>query len=785
MSGPVRGIRNVEGKLLVVSGNQLYQISNTGVAIPRGTIPGVGRVAMAHNQHGLANQVAIDNGSARYVYNTQTLALQKVTDPSFPGSIMPFFVDGYLGFVEPQGRYWGHSDLGDGLDYNTFDQYEAEGQPDRIVSAIVSHREVLVFGRNTIEPYVNQPVREDGRAPFQRASNTVIECGCAAKFTPKLLDNTVFWLDDKRIVRRLDAYTPIRISHRGIETALSECTQAQISEAYALTWEDDGHKVYYLTVPGKFTFGYDVLSGEWSERSAFGLPHWPVCDVAYWQDRWIAGSTLDGKLYELDWFYSMDADQPLIRERETGVLTFDRKPFSINEIELLFNVGSKVTVPVPFPYQPRGPDIEGEAPDGLTGEAYSFAYTLTPGGAPIVRTVLLGVTLPAGWGWNEATATISNAAPSSDVVITLSMRAYDANGLYADHEDQFVVAQQSFLLVTGAGKDGGGPFASSYALEPVEFAPLPTGIGADLAGGAPWFHEGVWLVTGASENRYSADNLASFATGTMPFTSIGYRAAAGEDGWISSVSGGGAEHEAASSSEPPASFTLMDIGVKRGEATLFTKQARRFGLARFTGGKYYIAIHDNSCLARSEAVSPEWWEAVYNRGDDGNANSGITTFYDVIEFKDALYATLNKDISYPRSQLRRSTDGGITWPEILIDEPDAGGPWQMETGNGELLVLGYGSSSIWSSADDFVQKRSTGIATGGLPYNRPQASVGRMIQFASGRFFIVSGDNEGDPLTGNKWVSTVSGLEVSAPQSLPLSSVRGIAAGVYTASDDE
>ena len=48
--GVIRGLHNVEGQLFVVSGNQLYRISNTGVAIPIGAIPGVGRVSMAHNQ---------------------------------------------------------------------------------------------------------------------------------------------------------------------------------------------------------------------------------------------------------------------------------------------------------------------------------------------------------------------------------------------------------------------------------------------------------------------------------------------------------------------------------------------------------------------------------------------------------------------------------------------------------------------------------------------------------------------------------------------------------------
>lgn len=43
--GGIRGLRDVEGKLLVIAGTGLYQISNAGVAIPRGTVPAMARRA--------------------------------------------------------------------------------------------------------------------------------------------------------------------------------------------------------------------------------------------------------------------------------------------------------------------------------------------------------------------------------------------------------------------------------------------------------------------------------------------------------------------------------------------------------------------------------------------------------------------------------------------------------------------------------------------------------------------------------------------------------------------
>src|SRR5690606_41452315 len=56
-AGPLRGARNVEGTLLVVSGTKLYRVSASGSATELGTSPGTGRVAMAHHQVPGGNQL--------------------------------------------------------------------------------------------------------------------------------------------------------------------------------------------------------------------------------------------------------------------------------------------------------------------------------------------------------------------------------------------------------------------------------------------------------------------------------------------------------------------------------------------------------------------------------------------------------------------------------------------------------------------------------------------------------------------------------------------------------
>lgn len=444
--GPVRGMRNVEGKLFVVAGTTLYQISNTGVAIPYGTIPGVGRVSMAHNERGNGNQLLIVNGSSGYVLDTVTLVFQKITDPGYPGAFIADFCDGYLAQVEPQGRFWFHSDLAQALDYNTFDQVEAEADPDRIVGLHVAFREVLIFGADTIQPFVNTGAAQ---GTFQAAANTLIQCGCSAKFSPRTMDNATFFLDDQRIVRRLQAYSPIRVSTVGIEAALGECSREEIASAWGTTFEDRGHKIYYLTVPGRFTFGYDVLSGEWHRRGSPGRGSWRLSEVVFWNGKWIGGDAQSGKLYELDWKYALDSCEELERERVTGVLSADQNEITVNEVELLFNSGGPASTCVLFPDQPEGPGISGDAPDGTIGSAYSFAYTVVAGDAPVVSTVIRSGELPDGLSWNATTATISGT-PTVQGSFSVLLRTTDANGLWAELSDTIEIAVVLMAIGTAA-----------------------------------------------------------------------------------------------------------------------------------------------------------------------------------------------------------------------------------------------------------------------------------------------------------------------------------------------
>lgn len=490
MSGPIRGLHDVEGKLFAVSGNTLYQINNNKVAIPRGTIPGVGRVSMEHNQVAGGNQLLVVNGDSGYVWNTADETFQKVTDTGFPGGSTVGFLDGYLCLVEPFGRYLFHSDLADALNYNTLDRFEAETAPDKNIASLIVHQEWWVFGERTVDVFGNTG---QATGTFQNKGVSITK-GCAARSAAIAIDNGAMWLGNDLVVYHARGYDPVRISTRAIETALSKCSKQAIANAFMFKWESRGHSVAYLTVPGEQTWGYDFSTGLWHRRASYHpvfdmTGRWRLADLVYSNGKWIGGDYQSGKLYELDWDYMMEGCEPLVRERVTPVAHNDMSRFTVDAIKIDYRAGGEETVCVPWPLQPSGPTISGEAPDGQIGVAYTYTYAITAGDAPIARTEIVAGELPDGLAWNESTATMSGT-PTEAGHYAITLRVFDTNGISSEITNSFEIVEAAIACSLDSEFAGGESFPAEINVI------LGTGVGwVELeysTGGVPDKFE-VWL----------------------------------------------------------------------------------------------------------------------------------------------------------------------------------------------------------------------------------------------------------------------------------------------------
>ena len=296
--GPIRGLWTFDGVGYVVSGNRLYSIDTNWTATLRGTITGTGPVSMADN----GTQMFIACNGPSYIYNASTQVLAQISDPDFPGAVTVGYIDGYFVFNEPNSQKIWVTALLDGTSVDPLDFASAEGSPDGVVGLIVDHREVWVFGTNSVEVWYDSGASD---FPLQRIQGAFNEIGCAATYSLAKLDNGVFWLGaDARgrgIVYRANGYTGQRISTHAVEWHIQ--SYGNIDDAIAYTYQQDGHAFYVLTFPtAQKTWVYDVAANAWHERASGNenqYRHRSNCQMAF-NNEIVVGDYVNGNIYAFD-----------------------------------------------------------------------------------------------------------------------------------------------------------------------------------------------------------------------------------------------------------------------------------------------------------------------------------------------------------------------------------------------------------------------------------------------------------------------------------------------------
>lgn len=300
--GGIRGVLRITPSVaVVVAGPNVYTLGPSGSSTLRGTVPdGSTPVGMATN----GQVVMIVTGYTGYILNPTTGSFTQITNPAFLGADKVDFIDGYFVFNQPgTGRFQItglYTDAIDPLDFAT-----AEGSPDLLISLIVDHREVWLFGENSTEVFFNSGNTD---FPLDRIQGAFIEQGCAAKFSVAKADNSVFWLtsDDRGqgMVMRAVGYQPQRVSDHALEYAIAQ--YSRIDDAVAYTYQQEGHMFYVLSFPtGNATWVLDCATNMWHQRAwrdpsdASLNRHRSNCQMSF-ADANIVGDWETGNLYRLD-----------------------------------------------------------------------------------------------------------------------------------------------------------------------------------------------------------------------------------------------------------------------------------------------------------------------------------------------------------------------------------------------------------------------------------------------------------------------------------------------------
>lgn len=321
------------GLLYVLSGGHLYSITESGTVTDLGDtlITGEAYIHTSDDQlvicdggFGYLDQFFVYGGSITrgWTYETSN-GLVEITDTAFASfGESSFFI----------------SAIGDASDISGLDFASAETLPDKITTLIVDHRDVWIFGPDSIEIWRNTG---GSGFPLARVSGASVErYGTNSPQTVRSFDNRIVYLDSFGIVRLTSKGTsPTRISTHAIEHRIAE---ADLTKAWSLVYIEEGHEFYALTVPGVSTFVYDAATKLWHERQSFDSQEWrATAYVEAYGKRYVGDTAGNVMEMSLD-TYDEDGDE-LIATMVAPPVQMDGARFTVHEYQLDCEAGVGIT----------------------------------------------------------------------------------------------------------------------------------------------------------------------------------------------------------------------------------------------------------------------------------------------------------------------------------------------------------------------------------------------------------------------------------------------------------
>lgn len=195
--------------------------------------------------------------------------------------------------------------------------FSAETIADKVVALITLWRQVVVFGEQTIEFWVN-----DGATPFSRSGNVITNQGVPSAGAIAVAVDTVYCLTHRRQILRLQNAQMEDIT-AGIAAELKDLSRVDDVEA-SYVYSGSDHLVVFNFPSGGVTFVYDIERGSWSKWGAWDRTNtvWNASIAArYVQaiawNKWF-GFTRDGRILEIAPSVATDVDEPVRHLLRTG-----------------------------------------------------------------------------------------------------------------------------------------------------------------------------------------------------------------------------------------------------------------------------------------------------------------------------------------------------------------------------------------------------------------------------------------------------------------------------------
>jgi hypothetical protein len=337
LSGEFRGDCIFRSVYYTVNGTTLSSITSAGAVTTIGTIDGSNRVSIAVNDDYI---VIVNSAGDGWYYNGTTLS--SIVDAQFLPAKIVVFVDGYFIFTTLDGTQFFLSGINDPSAYSALDRSSAEARPDLIVGAFVYGGILHILGAETIERYNNIG---GVNFPFQRISQATIPVGCYAAFsTVDVEDSFCFIGGSKNEGAQIYIMggSAQSFSSPAIDNAIQEFTDAEIAEAFAFSYQQNGQHIAGFTIKSDRitgrTFCYNFSSQEWWESKSL-FAEFRGKSVTKIYNKYLVGDD-DNKVGYFDDVHT-DYGDAIYREKATQpFLSEDGEEYRIGLLEAWFQAGT-------------------------------------------------------------------------------------------------------------------------------------------------------------------------------------------------------------------------------------------------------------------------------------------------------------------------------------------------------------------------------------------------------------------------------------------------------------
>lgn len=339
--GSVRGaFASQGGRGFVVSGANLYEIDNAGTATNRGSLnQSSGNVSFAEN----GTQLAICDGETLYIFTYASNGFAEVADTDLPTCGTVTFIDGYFVVNEVDTGKFYISGLYDGTSWAALDFATAESSPDSLLRVYNALGQLWLLGTHTTEIWTNTGA---SAFPFSAISGGKMEVGIVAPHSVVAVEGSIIWLGEDEfgtgIVYQASNISPKKISTEAIDKLFQEASS--LSDVTAYVYQELGHTFVVFTGGGLTTsLVYDLATGLWHERAYLSeegvyQQHLGYCCMFIF-NKFLVGSRIDGKVYEMSMDYYDDDGDSILRERTYTHLFDEGRKIRYNTLEVGFETG--------------------------------------------------------------------------------------------------------------------------------------------------------------------------------------------------------------------------------------------------------------------------------------------------------------------------------------------------------------------------------------------------------------------------------------------------------------